>query len=125
MKLVLSATGMSKSENPVPVFHYRGVDFTPAQIEALKAAKGENFRLDEKSGQPVISTTKFAGKSANMIQTSNGNFMIDRTDARILESYIKQYGAETGRILYEEYKEASRFVNTPAAPAAESNLGEH
>lgn len=84
-----------------PVFVY-GVTGNPTELEAYKEAQGSNFREDDKTGQALWFTTRFVGKSADLIITSKGSVVADTSAFDQAASIAAQYGGNLGQELAKQ-----------------------
>lgn len=102
-----------------PVFVY-GVSGTDAQLEEYKSAQGENLREDDKTGQPLFFTTRFVGKSANLIITSKGGVVADTSAFDQAASIAAQYGGNLGQELAKTAAANLLGYNTPVEAPVEA-----
>ena len=80
------------------VFVY-SVSGTPAQIEAYKAAQGDNLVMDTESNTPLWFTTRCIGNSGTLVITSKGKVVPDMSAFEQAASLAKQYGGNFGQEL--------------------------
>lgn len=95
MKVKLSRSYKSQKGNTVFVYHVSG---TPAQIEAYKAAQGDNYREAE-DGTPLWFTTRCIGNSGELVITAKGKVVPDMSAFEQAASLAKQYGGNFGQEL--------------------------
>lgn len=95
MKVKLSRSYKSKNGNTVFVYSVSG---TPAQIEAYKAAQGDNYRETE-DGTPLWFTTRCIGNTGTLIITEKGKVVPDMSAFEQAASLAKQYGGNFGQEL--------------------------
>jgi hypothetical protein len=95
MKVKLSRSYKSKNGNTVFVYSVSG---TPAQIEAYKAAQGDNYRETE-DGTPLWFTTRCIGNAGTLIITEKGKVVPDMSAFEQAASLAKQYGGNFGQEL--------------------------
>lgn len=96
MKIKLLRSYRSKNGNAVFVYSVAG---TPAQIEAFKAAQGDNFREDTTNGTPLWFTTRCVGNTGTLIVTEKGKVVPDMSAFEQAASLAKQYGGNFGQEL--------------------------
>jgi len=77
------------------VFRY-AVTGSKEQIDAYKAAQGDNYREDEATGQPIWFTTRFIGNTGTLIHTTNGKIVPDMSAYEQAASLAKQFGGDLG-----------------------------
>lgn len=124
MKIKLIRSYKSKNGNTVFVYSVTG---TPAQIEAYKAAQGDNFREDEKTGQALWFTTRCVGNNGSLIITEKGKVVPDMSAFEQAASLAKQYGGNLGTELAKaaahQLLGGGNSVDEPATQPAEKKLG--
>jgi hypothetical protein len=89
----------SKKGNPTFVYSVKG---TAEQLDAFKSAQGDFFREDDKTGAPLWFTTRFIGKSAELIITTSGNVVPDMSMFDAQASLAAQYGGNLGAELAKQ-----------------------
>lgn len=122
MKIKLIRSYRSKNGNPTFVYAVSG---NQADLEAFKAAQGEFYREDEKTGAPLWFTTRCVGDNGKLIITTNGKVVPDMSAYDQAASIAAQYGGNFGQ---ELAKQAAMSIlggtaqqATPApAPAVEA-----
>ncbi len=92
MKVKLSRSYRSQKGNTVFVYEGSGTD---AQIEAYKAAQGDNYRETE-AGVPLWFTTRCIGNSGTLVITDKGKVVPDMSAFEQAASLAKQYGGNFG-----------------------------
>ncbi len=106
------ATGSYRNKKGTLVFRYAVIG-TPAEIEAYKAAQGENYReSDDKT--PLFFTTRNAGPSCNLIITQGGKVVADMSKFDAAASLAAQYGGNLGTELAKQAA-ASLLGGSPAS----------
>lgn len=95
MKTKLIRSYRSKNGNTVFVYAVSG---TPAQLEAFKAAQGDNYREAE-DGTPLYFTTNCHGQSGALVITSKGKVVADMSAYEQAASLSKQFGGNFGQEL--------------------------
>lgn len=95
MQVKLSRSYRSQKGNTVFVYEGRG---TEAQIEAYKAAQGDNYRETE-NGVPLWFTTRCIGNTGTLIVTEKGKVVPDMSAFEQAASLAKQYGGNFGQEL--------------------------
>jgi hypothetical protein len=63
-----------KSGRLVFVYELKG---TQEEFESYEESKGSYAKYSDETGNPLYFTTRFAGKSVNMLQKENGDWFID------------------------------------------------
>ena len=96
MKIKLLRSYRSKNGNTVFVYNVSG---TPTQIEAFKAAQGDNFREDTTTGEPLWFTTRCVGNVGTLIVTEKGKVVPDMSAFEQAASLAKQFGGNFGQEL--------------------------
>lgn len=95
MKIKLIRSYKSKNGNTVFVYAVTG---TNAQIEAYKAAQGDQYRESE-DGASLWFTTRCVGNSGSLIITAKGKVVPDMSAFEQAASLAKQYGGNFGQEL--------------------------
>jgi hypothetical protein len=95
MKTKLLRSYKSKNGNTVFVYTVTG---TPAQMEAYKAAQGDQFRETEE-GVALWFTTRCIGNAGTLIITVKGKIVPDMSAFEQAASLAKQYGGNFGQEL--------------------------
>jgi hypothetical protein len=86
-----------KSTTGNTVFVYR-VSGTEKQLEAFKAAQGDNLVVDAEHG-PLWFTTRCIGQTGTLVITSKGKVVPDMSAFEQAASLAKQYGGNFGQEL--------------------------
>ncbi len=92
MKVKLSRSYRSQKGNTVFVYTGSGSE---NQIEAYKAAQGDNYRETE-NGEPLWFTTRCIGNTGTLIITDKGKVVPDMSAFEQAASLAKQYGGNFG-----------------------------
>lgn len=95
MKVQLSRSYRSQKGNTVFVYTVTG---TKTQIEAYKAAQGDNYRETE-DGVSLWFTTRCIGNNGSLIVTEKGKVVPDMSAFEQAASLAKQYGGNFGQEL--------------------------
>lgn len=95
MKVKLSRSYRSQKGNTVFVYTGSGNE---AQIEAYKAAQGDNYRETE-TGEPLWFTTRCIGNNGVLIITDKGKVVPDMSAFEQAASLAKQFGGNFGQEL--------------------------
>ncbi len=95
MKVKLLRSYRSGKGNTVFVYTVSG---SKEQIEAFKAAQGDNYREDE-HGNPLWFTTRCIGNTGTLIITSKGKVVPDMSQYEQAASLAKQFGGNFGQEL--------------------------
>lgn len=95
MKVRLIRSYVSKKGNDVFVYAVSG---TPAELEAFKAAQGDNFREAE-DGTPLWFTTRCVGQTGTLVITTKGTIVPDMSAYKQAASLAKQFGGNFGQEL--------------------------
>ena len=76
------------------VFRYV-VSGTEQELADYKAVKGDLYREDKDTKEPLFFTTRGIGAEGNILKTSDGkDFIIDDTEEAMFAALAKQYGVE-------------------------------
>jgi hypothetical protein len=84
----------SRNGNTTYVYEVKG---TPEELAAYKKSKGENYREDKDSKEPLFFTTNVVGNSAELVENSKGEFIADMTKEKIFSGLECQYGTTIAR----------------------------
>jgi hypothetical protein len=103
------------------VFRY-GVSGTPEEIAAYKADQGDNFRTDDKTGEPLFFTTRFAGNSVNLVKTKAGRYIADLSELKAQASLASQFGGNLGQAIANAA--VSKFMFGAPATASATPVAE-
>lgn len=114
MKIKLLRSYRSKNGNTVFVYSVAG---TTAQLEAFKAAQGDNFREDTTTGTPLWFTTRCVGNVGTLIVTEKGKVVPDMSAFEQAASLAKQFGGNFGQELAKASVAALLGGNHPASTA--------
>jgi hypothetical protein len=95
MKVQLSRSYRSQKGNTVFVYTVKG---TESQIDAYKAAQGDNYRETE-DGVSLWFTTRCIGNNGSLIITEKGKVVPDMSAFEQAASLAKQYGGNFGQEL--------------------------
>ena len=124
MKVQLSRSYRSQKGNTVFVYTVKG---TEAQIEAYKAAQGDNYRESE-DGVSLWFTTRCIGNSGTLIVTEKGKVVPDMSAFEQAASLAKQYGGNFGqelaRMAAANLVGGTHGVETPAEAPVAKGLGD-
>jgi hypothetical protein len=88
------------------VFRYN-VSGTDAELKQFEDTQGDNFRLDEKTGQPLWFSTRYSGDNVQLVITENNRVVAENSDFVKIQSLVDQYGAETAKLILNNPKSAS------------------
>lgn len=94
------------------------VSGTPEQMEAYKKSKGDFYREDEKTKEPLFFTTRYFGEKGSLVVTSKGEFVADTTEIDKLASLSDQFGIDVALSV-----QGSKHNVNPEAVTAESTEG--
>ena len=119
MKVKLSRSYRSQKGNTVFVYTVEG---TPAQIDAYKAAQGDNYRETE-DGVSLWFTTRCIGNNGTLIITEKGKIVPDMSAFEQAASLAKQFGGNFGQELAKQAVANILGVNSSSDAADASNLG--
>jgi hypothetical protein len=95
MKVKLTRSYKSKNGNTVFVYTAAGTD---SQVEAYKAAQGDNYRESE-DGTSLWFTTRCIGNTGTLVITEKGKVVPDMSAFEQAASLAKQYGGNFGQEL--------------------------
>ena len=96
MKITLVRQMPSRKNVGKTLFIYAVVG-TAEQIASFKASKGDNYREDRDSKQPLYMTEFFEGKENTLTVSSNGNWFVDNSELNQFKSLVQQYGIDIAR----------------------------
>jgi hypothetical protein len=119
MKVELSRSYRSPKGNTVFVYTVKG---TTTQIDAYKAAQGDNYRETD-NGVSLWFTTRCIGNAGTLIITEKGKIVPDMSAFEQAASLAKQYGGNFGQELAKQAVANILGVNTSGDVADASNLG--
>ena len=116
MKVQLSRSYRSQKGNTVFVYTVKG---TESQIDAYKAAQGDNYRETE-DGVSLWFTTRCIGNNGSLIITEKGKVVPDMSAFEQAASLAKQYGGNFGAELAKASvaQLLGNSNNTDSAPVA-------
>jgi hypothetical protein len=124
MRVKLIRSYRSKNGNTVFVYSVSG---NADQIEAYKAAQGDNYREDE-NGTPLWFTTRCIGKTGSLIITSAGKIVPDMSAYEQAASLAAQFGGNFGQELAKasvaQLLNGNNTVETESTVAQNTGLGE-
>ena len=112
---------VSKNGNDVFVYAVTG---TPAQVDAYKAAQGDNLRLTSgeagyPDGTPLFFTTRASiDNTVDLIETQAGRWIIDSSEIRRVANVTAQLGGNFGNAYAQNYL-SNRSAATSSAPVVE------
>jgi len=112
-----------RSQNGNTVFVY-GISGSEEELAQYKTIQGENHRVDDETGAPLWFTTRFAGDSAKMIITQNGNVIADMAEFDKAKSLVEQYGGNLGDALAQSVVGKLLGGQSVASPAPEAQAEE-
>ena len=84
--------------NTTTVFVYT-VNATEEQLALYKKAQGDNYRIDNKTGDVLWFTPRYVGETANLLITSNNKVVADMSEMAKAKSMAEQYGGNFGEEL--------------------------
>jgi hypothetical protein len=119
MKVELSRSYRSPKGNTVFVYTVKG---TTTQIDAYKAAQGDNYRETD-NGVSLWFTTRCIGNAGTLIITEKGKIVPDMSAFEQAASLAKQFGGNFGQELAKQAVANILGVNTSGDVADASNLG--
>jgi hypothetical protein len=96
---------------------YNVLDATPEEIALLKEIKGEYYRDDKVTGQPLIYTFFYQGKNTTFLISKNNKIYADNSDIIRLSNLAANIGGLVGDKLAEQIaskllgEETSRVTN--------------
>ena len=96
---------------------YNVLDATPEEIALLKEIKGEYYRDDKVTGQPLIYTFFYQGKNTTFLISKNNKIYADNSDIIRLSNLAANIGGLVGDKLAEQIaskllgEETSRGTN--------------
>jgi hypothetical protein len=114
MKVKLTRSYKSKNGNTVFVYTATGTD---SQVEAYKAAQGDNYRESE-DGASLWFTTRCIGNTGTLVITEKGKVVPDMSAFEQAASLAKQYGGNFGQELARASVASLLGNSAPAADAS-------
>jgi len=96
---------VSKNGNDVFVYEVQG---TKDELAMYKETQAENFREDDVTGTPLFFSTSWMGDNVNLLITSKGNCIIDRSEFKKAASLVKQAGGDFSKSIADSM--ANSFV---------------
>lgn len=108
MKINFTPIGADRKMNPYRkrdtgnLVYVYNIEGTPEQIAEYKAANPKAI-TDSKSGKVLFFTTKFVGKSADLVKSEKGWF-VDDSELVMFGDLEKQYGTTIAREKMAEMK---------------------
>lgn len=105
----------SKKGNTTFVY---GISGSKEQLAAYAKSQGEFHTVDETTGTPLWFTTRFVGKNANLIITTNNKCIADMSAFDQADSLAKQYGGNLGEQLAKTAAQQLLGATPTPAPAA-------
>ena len=75
------------------------------QLKAYEKSKGENFKKDEESKEALFFSTRFVGKSGELMETSKNEWVVDTTEADQMKSLVDQYGYDIAKQMMHRTEE--------------------
>lgn len=118
MKVKLTRSYKSKNGNTVFVYTVKG---TNAQVEAYKAAQGDQYRETD-DGESLWFTTRCIGQAGTLIITEKGKIVPDMSAFEQAASLAKQYGGNFGQELAR--MAAANLINNSSNVAEVSQVAE-
>jgi hypothetical protein len=79
----------AKNGNIVDVFVY-AVSGTKSELADYKKAKGEDYREDKETGEPLFYSLNYVGEVCPLIITTNGNVVADTSAMRKAKNLVEQ-----------------------------------
>lgn len=128
----VKAYGSYRNAKGTLVFLYAAISWTPAQVEAYKAAQGDNFRAAGPNdgrgipeGTPLYFSTRTMGAVGTIGITSKGKIFADmseyETTANLVAQFGGNFGQELAKVAAAKLMGVSPVVaETAAAPVAVS-----
>lgn len=94
--LKITCIGSYTSKNGNDVFRYK-VTGKPESLAIFESVQGDNYRVDEATGNILWFTTRFAGDDATLVVNSDtGKCYADMSEYRKQASLAKQFGGNLG-----------------------------
>jgi hypothetical protein len=112
MRTKLLRSYRSSKGNTVFVYTVTG---SPAQLDAFKAAQGDNYREEETTKQALWFTTRCVGQAGELIITSKGKVVPDMSKFEQAASLAAQFGGNLGQELAKHA--AATLLGAPVAEA--------
>lgn len=91
MEINYSSSYPKKAKNGqlVDVFVY-SVKGTEQELADYKTAKGEDYRTDKETGEPLFYSLNYVGENSPLIITTNGNVVADTSAMRKAKNLVDQ-----------------------------------
>ena len=115
--LTLSSRGQYRNKKGTLVFRY-AVSGSKAALEAYEDSQGEYYTVDDKSGEPLFFTPRFAGKKATLVVTDEGRAYVDMSELEQQASLISQFGGNLGQAMADAFARSLAGGTAAPKPAA-------
>lgn len=112
--LKLQSVGQYRNQKQTLVFRYK-VSGSPAALQAYEEAQGEYYVEDQKTGDVLYFTPRFAGKTATLVVTDEGRIYVDMSELEQQASLISQFGGNLGQAMADAF--ASKLSGASSSTA--------
>jgi len=116
--LTISARGQYRNKKGTLVFRY-AVKGSKAALEAYEDSQGEFYTVDDKTGEPLFFTPRFAGKTATLVVTDEGRAYVDMSELEQQASLISQFGGNLGQAMADAFARQLAGGGSAAKPVAD------
>ena len=114
--LKLTSVGQYRNKKGTLVFRYK-VSGSPAALSAYEDSQGEYYTVDDKTGDPLFFTPRFAGKTATLVVTDENRAYVDMSELEQQASMIAQFGGNLGQAMADAFaKKLSGGGSAPETP---------
>jgi hypothetical protein len=100
--LKLTSVGQYRNKKGTLVFRYK-VSGSPSALQAYEDSQGEYYTVDDKTGDPLFFTPRFAGKTATLVVTDEGRAYVDMSELEQQASIIAQFGGNLGQAMADAF----------------------
>lgn len=123
-QLTIESRGQYRNKKRNIVFRY-AVKGKADAMQAYEDAQGQYYTVDDKTGEVMYFTPRFAGRTATLCVTDEGRVYVDMSELEQQASLVAQLGGNLGQAMADEI--AKRFggktsMSTPTVkPEGESD----
>lgn len=100
-KLTIHNNGQYRNKKGTLVFRYT-VKGKPDALKAYEEAQGEYYTEDSNTGEPLYFTSRFCGKTCDLIVTDEGKIYPDMSELEQQASLVAQFGGNLGQSMADE-----------------------
>lgn len=113
-KLTIQSRGQYRNKKGNLVFRY-AVKGKEADLEKYRDAQGEFLVEDSTTGDPLYFSSRFVGKSCDLIVTDEGKIYADMSELEQQASLVAQFGGNLGQAMADEM--ARKLTGRSASPS--------